>query len=161
MRPVYAVALALLLAGAQACRQGPEATMMIAHSTNGLRLSLPESLPLDGVPQRPAVKETTGGFLVTLGEGSIRRVAIEASVALREGATPTGAWPSERDVGVRRIHYRIDRAEGGSGGSQVDFHAWEACAGGHLEYAQGDVVEEPGQPDFSLAWTVIAGTQAP
>ena len=134
--------------------------MMTTHSSNGLRLSLPESLPLDGVPHRLTVKQTSGGFQVTLGEASIRRVAIVAGVALREGATAPGAWPGEREVSGRRIHYRIDREEGGSGGSQVDFHAWEACAHGHLEYAQGDVVEEPGEPDFSLVWRVIAGTEA-
>jgi hypothetical protein len=91
----------------------------------------------------------------------MRRVAIEASVALRAGPAPAGAWPGERDVSGRRIRYRIDRADGGSGGTQFDFQAWEACASGHVEYAQGDVVEDPGEPDFSLVWTVIAGTQPP
>jgi hypothetical protein len=133
----------------------------ITHSSNGLKLTLPESLPVGGLPQRLTFTQTTAGFQVTLGGGSVRRVAIEASVVLRGGAAPAGAWPSEREVGGRRIHYRIDRAEGGSGGAQIDFHGWEACTSGHSEYAQGDLVEEPGEPDFSLVWRVIAGTEPP
>jgi hypothetical protein len=159
MRRAHAVALALLMAGAQACHKQTEATVSIAHASNGLRLSLPESLPVRDLPQRVTIAQTTDGFRVTLGAETVRRVRIEANVALRPGAALAGAWPEERDAGGRRIHYRIDRAEGGSGGTQIDFHAWETCAEGHLEYAQGDVVEEPGEPDFSLVWRVIAGTQ--
>lgn len=135
--------------------------MTITHSRNGLSLSLPESLSLDGAPERPTVTETAAGFTFALGAGSRRRVKIEASVALRAEAEPPGSWPREREIKGRRIHYRIDRGEGGSGGTQTDFHAWEPCANGHLEYAQGDIVEEPGEPDFSLAWHVIVGTQPP
>jgi hypothetical protein len=161
MRRAYAMALAALLAGALACNRQSEATVTTTHPSNGLRLSLPESLPVAGVPQRLTVTATDVGFQVTLGGEAVRRVAIEANVARRGGAAPPGVWPSEREVGDRRIHFRIDRAEGGSGGTQIDFHAWEACAGGHLEYAQGDLVEEPGEPDFSLVWSVIVGTQPP
>jgi hypothetical protein len=161
MRCAYTIALAVALTGAQACHKQPEAMMTITHSSNGLRLSLPESLPLDGAPQRPKVTESAAGFKVALGAESRRRVKIEASVALRAATEPPGAWPSERDVNGRRIRYRIDRAEGGSGGTQIDLHAWEPCTNGHLEYAQGDIVEEPGEPDFSLVWTVIVGTQPP
>jgi hypothetical protein len=135
--------------------------MTITHSINGLRLSLPESLPLDGAPKRPMVTEGPAGFKVALGGESRRRVKIEASVGFRAATEPPGAWPSERNVNGRRIRYRIDRAEGGSGGTQVDLHSWEPCTNGHLAYAQGDVVEEPGEPDFTLVWSVIAGTQAP
>ena len=159
MRRAYAIALALALAGAQACHKQPEAMMTITHSSNGLRLSLPGSLPLDGAPQRPKVTESPAGFKVALGEESRRRVKTEASVVFREAAEPPGSWPNERDVNGRRIRYRIDRAEGGSGGTQIDLHAWEPCTNGHLEYEQCDVIEEPGEPDFSLVWSVIAGTQ--
>jgi hypothetical protein len=161
MRRARALVLAVALAGAQACHKQLEPMMTTTHSSNGLSLSLPESLPLDGAPERPTVTETATGFNIALGAGSRRRVKIEASVALHAEAEPPGSWPSEREINGRRIHYRIDRAEGGSGGTQTDFHAWEPCPNGHLEYAQGDVVEEPGQPDLSLAWHVIAGTQPP
>jgi hypothetical protein len=158
---MYTISLAVVLAGAQACHEQPEPMMTITHSSNGLRLSLPESLPLDGAPERLTVTESAAGFQVALGVESRRRVKVEASVAFRAAVPPPGAWPSERDVSGRRIRYRIDCAEGGSGGTQVDLHAWEPCNNGHLEYAQGDVVEEPGEPDFSLVWSVIAGTQHP
>jgi hypothetical protein len=161
MRRAYAATLAVLLAGAPASGSQPEATVTVTHPSNGLRLSLPASLPVHGLPQRLTVTPTNVGFQVALGRETVRRVAIETSVALRGVAPPPGAWPSEREVDGRRIHYRIDRAEGGSGGTQIDFHAWEGCVGGHLEYAQGDVVEEPGEPDFLLVWRVIAGTQPP
>ena len=161
MQRASAMTLAILLVGVQACRKTTETTVSITHSSNGLKLTLPESLPVGGLPQRPTFTQTTAGFQVTLGAGSMRRVAIEARVALRAGAAPAGAWPSEREVGGRRIQYRVDRAEGGSGGEQIDFRGWEACTGGHLEYAQGDLVEEPAEPDFSLVWSVIAGTEPP
>jgi hypothetical protein len=161
MRSARALVLAVALAGAQACHKQPEAMMTITHSRNGLTLSLPESLTLDGASERLTVTETAVGFNLALGAGSRRRVKIEASVALHAEAEPPGSWPRERAINGRRIHYRVDRGEGGSGGTQSDFHAWEPCANGHLEYAQGDLVEEPGEPDFSLAWHVIAGTQPP
>lgn len=161
MRRACVIALAVALAGAQESHKQPVKMMTITHSSNGLRLSLPESLLLDGASQRPAVTESAAGFKVALGAELRRRVKTEASIVLRTEAQPPGAWPSEHDVSGRRILYRIDRAEGGSGGTQIDLHAWEQCTDGYLEYAQGDVVEEPGEPDFSLVWSVIAGTQPP
>jgi hypothetical protein len=161
MRRAYAITLAVALVGVQACNKQPGAMMTITHSSNGLRLSLPESLPLDGAPQQPTVTESPAGFKVALGAESRRRVKIEARVAFLAAAEPPGAWPSERNVNGRRIRYRIDRAEGGSGGTHVDLYAWEPCTNGHLEYVQGDLVEEPGEPDFSLVWSVIAGMQPP
>jgi hypothetical protein len=155
------LALTMALAGSQACHEQPETMTTIAHSRNGLTLSLPESLTLDGAPERLTVTETAVGFKLALASGSRRRVRIEARVALHAGAEPRGSWPSERELNGRRIRYRVDRGEGGSGGTQIDFHAWEPCANGHLEYEQGDIVEEPGRPDFSLVWRVIAGTQPP
>ena len=159
MRCARAMLLVVALASVPACHKRSEPTVMSTHSSNGLRLSLPASLPVGGMAQPVAVAPTAAGFQVTLAGQSVRRVAIVASLALRGGPAPAGTWPEERDVGGRRIHYRIDRSEGGSGGTQVDFHAWEACAGGYLEYAQGDVVEWPSEPDFTLVWRVIAGTQ--
>jgi hypothetical protein len=161
MRSALGLVLAVALAGAQACHAQSESMMTITHSKNGLSVSLPETLTLDGVAERPTVIETAAGFKFALGAGSQRRVKIEASVSLLADAEPPGSWPREREIKGRRIHYRIDRAEGGNGGTQSDFHAWEPCTSGHLEYVQGDLVEEPGEPDFSLAWRVIAGTQPP
>jgi hypothetical protein len=129
----------------------------ITHSNNGLRLSLPGSLPLEGEPKRLTVMESVTGFKVTLGAESRRRVKLEAGVSFCPAEEPPGNWPFERDVNGRRIHYRIDQAEGGNGGSQFDLHAWEPCTDGHLEYAQGDITEEAEEPDFSLVWHVIAG----
>jgi hypothetical protein len=145
-----------------ACQDNPRGMIVtITHSGNGLRLSLPEALPLDGVETRPMVTEIADGFKVELGAETQRRVKIEASVALGAAEEPAGAWPSERYINGRRIHFRIDRAEGGSGGAHIDLHAWERCTNGRLEYAQHDVVEEPGEPDFSLVWRVIAHTRSP
>lgn len=161
MRRVCIIALVVALASAHGCRKQPEKMMTIMHSTNGLRLSLPELLPLNGAPKRPTVTESPAGFKVALGAESRWRVKSEASVALHAVAAPPGAWPNERNVKGRHIRYRIERMEGGSGGTQIDFRAWEPCTNGHLEYAQGDVVEEPGEPDFSLVWSVIVGTHPP
>jgi hypothetical protein len=161
MSGTRALVLAVALAGAQACHAQPESMMTITHSKNGLSVTLPETLMVDGVLERPTVTETPDGFKLALGARSRRRVKIEASVGLRAEASPPGAWPNEREINGRRIRYRVDRGEGGSGGTQSDFHAWEPYANGHLEYGQGDLVEEPGEPDFSLAWHVIAGTQPP
>ncbi len=135
--------------------------MTVTHAVNGLRLSLPGSLPLDGAPGQLTVVETATGFDVALGAHTRRRVRIEASVRLGPARVPPGDWPGTREVGGRRIYYRIDRAEGGSGGEQIDFYAWETCANGHLHYAQSDLAEQPTEADFSLVWTLIAGIQPP
>ena len=162
MRRVRAAAFAMVLANAPACTSHRENTVTVTHSNNGLRLSLPESLAVHGTSQPLTATQTADGFHVAVGADAVRRVAIEASVALRaETPPPPGAWPNTLEIGDRHIHYRIDRSEGGSGGTQIDFHAWEACGGGHLHYTQGDVVEDPGEPEFALVWKVIASTQAP
>jgi len=54
----------------------------ITHSSIGLRSSLPESLHLEGAPERPTVAESAAGFNAAPGAGSWRRVRIEASVVL-------------------------------------------------------------------------------
>ena len=159
---VCTITLAMLLIGVQGCNKQPETGMTITHSINGLRLSLPDTLLLDGKPERPTVTESAAGFKVALGVETRRRVKVEASVVLRTAEVePPGVWHGERNISGRRIHYRIEREEGGSGGAQIDLYAWERCENGYLEYSQGDIVEEPGNPDFSLVWTVIAATQPP
>lgn len=145
--------LASAIAPMAACRRdnhrttGP--TMTFAHP-NGLSLALPERL--DG--RSLSVKQTETGFDIQ--DGRSARYVTHVIVDLRAGATaPPGAFPKTRAIGGRTIHYVVAEAEGpaGSGGPEYDLRAWEPARGGHVAYASREQTE--GEPDFSLAWTVI------
>lgn len=157
--PARALLFACLLA-LVGCRHRSEPVMTFTHSTEPLRLSMPATIALPDGRDRVMADETARGFHVYPASGLKRRVAIEAWVELHRGeAPPAGPWPEERRIADRRIHYRVDRSDGGNGGTQYDLLAWEPAPGGYLLYRQGDLVEDPGRPDFDLVWEVAEGTE--
>src|SRR5690242_9147888 len=64
MRHAHVIALAVAIINTQACQKKPQVLMTNTHSSNGLRLVLPESLPVDGIEERLAVTENPSGFIV-------------------------------------------------------------------------------------------------
>lgn len=160
LRRLCASMLAFGLTTATGCREKPQDMVTHVHP-NGIKLSVPATLPLGGAPAPLTVTPTAAGFYVALGADIMRRRKTEASVAFNQSAVPAGAWPFMRDIDGRRIAYRIDQSEGGSGGSHFELRAWEARGGGYLLYVQSDQAGELDGADFSLAWTVITGVHAP
>lgn len=130
------------------------------HSQKPLELSVPESMVWGTERDRSVVQETADGFRVFSASGDRRRVSIEASVELpASDRAPAGAFPEEKVLNGRHLHYRIEESEGGSGGTQYDLVAWEKTSVGYLRYRQGDVVEEPAKPRFDVLWRVVEGTR--
>lgn len=144
---------------ATACRKpapaGPSPTT--AHPS-GLALTLPATVG----GRRVSVDQTPTGFAVNL-EPRVARSATRALVMFNPAiATPAGAWPKTRTVRGVTIRYSIETfadRDVGSGGAEYELRAWEPARPGHIAYVQH--VQSEGEPDFSLIWAVIQGTQPP
>lgn len=140
-----------------ACGKPAGRLSSMAHP-NGLLLAMPDSIEL-GVMRKIAIEQTTTGFKVQPADQGMVRYVTEATVERRDGdSAPAGEWPEKRTIDGRTVHYRIDRSDGGSGGAEYNFQAWERVAVGYIFYRQYDQAEEPAPPRFDLIWSVIEGT---
>jgi hypothetical protein len=154
------VSIAILAVCVVACGTKSGKLHTTVHAGNGLELAVPDSLDLGGM-RKIGVEQTATGFRVFPANGGQVRYATEATVDLRGGNAEPGDWPASSSIDGRTIHYRIDHAEGGSGGAQFELQAWETCASGHLVYHQSDQSEALAKPRFDLVWNVIEGTTPP
>lgn len=159
MSPAARITCVVVLAAIAACHKPPPAgpSSTIAHPS-GLALNLPPTIG----GRRVSVDQTPTGFAVSL-DPRAARSATRALVTFNPAiATPAGAWPKTRTVRGVTIRYSIetfaDRAVG-SGGPEYELRAWEPVGRGHIAYVQR--VQTEGDPDFSLIWAVIQGTQPP
>lgn len=142
-----------------ACGEAEEKLTTTTHSAFNMRLAMPDTMELGTLRERVIVEETDRGFHIYPDTGRKRRVPIEVWVEIYPGQPePPGRWPEKKMIGKREIHYRIDRKEGGMGGPEYDFRAWEHYRGSHILYKQYDQLEEPASPRFDLVWKVIEGT---
>lgn len=132
------------------------------HATNHLALSTPDSIVIGRDLDRLIVREVPAGFHVVAASNPQRRYAIEVWVEVVLGEqSPPGEWLESMRFGERLIRYRIDKSDGGNGGTQYDLLAWESCSGGYVIYRQGEILEEPFRPDFALVWKVVEGAKVP
>ena len=120
---------------------------------NGISLTLSQGWLAD---------ETSNGFRVSTHDSTQRRIPEEVAVSLLQGQPqPHGKWPNTRSIDQRLLHYRVDTAQGGSGGSTYIFTAWESTGSGHVIIQQHTQAEAPAKPNFELAWSVIENMQVP
>lgn len=103
------------------------------------------------------VEHLPSGFLVRV-EGA--RGVGPVTVKFNPGVpSPLGTWRKTRTIGDFDVHYTIqDLDGGGSGGEEYELTAWRRVGNGHALYTQMEQ-SEMGEPDFDLAWNVIAGTK--
>ncbi|WP_437947432.1 Tsi3 family protein [Sorangium sp. So ce296] len=142
------VALALI-----AC--SPKESAVVVTHPNGLSLSISPAL---------VVRERPTGFVVSTPDSASRRVPVAVELSLRAGPSPAsteGPWPESRDVAGRKVFYRIEESEGGSGGSSYTLRAWARHGSGHVLVEQIAQAEPPAKPEFSLAWTILEGLRPP
>lgn len=121
-------------------------SIQIKHS-NGLILDLP-----DGAFY---IMESATGFFISPPDAESVRNPFQIEIALRPGPPPEGNWPKTRDMEAATAHYRIEVAEGGSGGEDYTLTAWIPCLAGYIIVRQTQQAEMPKKPDLSPAWTVL------
>ena len=123
---------------------------------NGLTIKLPADF---------SAEETDEGFIVQPADGSNKsvRFPVEARVALLKDGKPTDGDEKrmqQKSVGNRTLKYRVEKLDGGSGGAEYDFFAYESVAGssGYISYRQREQSENS-EPAFNLVWQIIENTR--
>lgn len=132
-------------------QQTAEENMREYVHKNGLMVKLPEKY---------SAEESGEGFVVQPADGSNKnlRYPIEANVAFhKNGKMPKGEWTQQKNIGNRTIKYRIEKQEGGSGGAEYSFSAYESAGNGYIYYEQREQNEDV-QPQFNICWTIIENT---
>ena len=147
----------LLVSGLTAnCRTAIDApkanqTMREYKNENGLTVKLPENL---------TARPQSGGFVIEPSDGSNKNVRfpVEISVAFRRETPPSAnKFPKEKIVGGKTVNYNIEEAEGGSGGTEYFFKAFEPVNGGYIFYETAERGEYS-EPGFNVIWQIIENT---
>lgn len=157
------VLAAVMIPAAGCSRDSETGPRHVTLHPRGIVLTLPDSITL-ARRDRLVIEERDSGFAVFAEASMHRRFPIVATVERhrdRDRPAEAASWTDERTIGHRRIAYGVVAAEGGSGGTQYELHAWEPCAGGYLEYEQVEISEWSSAPEFELAWLVIEGSGVP
>lgn len=121
-----------------------------AHQ-NGLIVELPDNLVATANDQ---------GFLIEPADVSNIRMrnSLMVWIARRENVAIDGrAYLRQETVGNRTLNYQIERREGGSGGDEYYFTAWEKIDRNFIVYNQQQQ-SEYGEPNFATCWQIIEKT---
>ena len=140
---------------ADECRHEHRSDSVLYHHPTGFALNLASSLRVDcrEVVMRvtdPAQPERTSGAAI------VRLVSDE----------PPGRWPEAygSDNGGP-FRYRVDRLNGGSGGTEYTVSAWRSLPTASpprfvlVEQHRQFELEAPGRHAWSLAWTILSNAQ--
>jgi hypothetical protein len=114
-----------------------------------------------GQPEGFEATQSANGFVFTGSGNPELRHPVIATVSLVKGDAPAEpATPPLRTktVGARDVRYRVVKSEGGSGGETYTLVVFEPAPAGHIRYEQS-AQSELGEPDFALAWTLVANTR--
>lgn len=107
-----------------------------------------------------SARENDSGFVVEPADGSNRNVRspFEIKISLRRGEEfPNDNSLKLKNVGNRKISYRTEKDDGGSGGETYSFTGFEKISGGYLKYSQA-IQSEDSEPDFKTIWEMIENT---
>ena len=105
-------------------------------------------------------KDVEDGFIVEPSDESNRnvRMPVEIKVSLIKGKQfPAGNSLQAKDLGNRKINYKITKDDGGSGGETYNFVGFENIADGYIEYSQ-TLQSKYSEPDFQKVWEIIENT---
>lgn len=120
---------------------------------NGLTVKLPKTL---------AAQRRENGFLIEPADASNEDVRKPLMIWInkREDAgEELSALTNVRQKIIRNrtVYFQIERTEGGSGGEQYYFMAWEKVNRSFVVYKEIEQSED-GEPEFANCWRVIANT---
>ena len=118
---------------------------------NGLTVKLPDHL---------AARENGDGFLVEPSDGSNKNIRFPVEIVVklnRDGSNPSGEFPEQKSVGGKNVKYRIEKAEGGSGGAEYKLEAFEVVDGGYISYETTEQ-DKYSEPEFKTLWQIIENT---
>lgn len=151
LKIVFLVLAALTITGCASAPQPKAQENMREYSAkNGLIVKLKPSF---------SANETENGFTVEPSDGSNRNVRfpVEIKISLVKGREFSADSLKQKTVGDRKINYRVEKSEGGSGGESYAFTGFEKVSDGYIEYSQ-ILQSETGEPDFKTLWEVIENT---
>ncbi len=118
---------------------------------NGLTVKLPETL---------VATENDKGFLIEPAGDLNKHLRNQLMVWIekRENERPDAfANLRQKTVGNRTLNYQIELREGGSGGDEYRFTAWEKNERDFIVYKQVQQ-SEYGEPNFATCWQIIEKT---
>jgi hypothetical protein len=107
-----------------------------------------------------SAKENENGFIVEPADGSNQNVRfpIEVKISLNKGKEfPNDDSLKRKDVGNRKISYRTEKDDGGSGGEAYSFTGFEKISDGYIKYSQ-TIQSKYSEPDFQTIWETIENT---
>ncbi len=105
-------------------------------------------------------KENENGFIVEPAGGSNQNVRfpIEIKTSLHKGKKfPTDDSLKRKGDGNRKISYRTEKDDGGSGGEIHSFTGFEKISDGYTQYSQ-TIQSKYSEPDFQTIWKTIENT---
>jgi len=148
---ILLVCLSALAAG---CPSGPSSVVPKENMReyvhkNGLTVKLSEKF---------SAVETGEGFTVEPADGSNKNVRypVQARLALQI-KVPEWENAEQKTVGNRTINYRTEKQEGGSGGAEYTFSAYEQTGDAYIYYEQREQSKDAA-PQFNLCWSIIENT---
>ena len=148
---ILLICLSALAAG---CPSGsspvvPKENMREYVHKNGLTVRLSEKF---------TAVETGEGFTVEPADGSNKnaRYPVQARVAL-QSQVPAWENAEQKTVGSRTINYRTGKQEGGSGGAEYTFSAYEQIGNAYIYYEQREQSKDIA-PQFNLCWSIVENT---
>lgn len=115
---------------------------------NGLTVKLPDNL---------TARENTDGFLIEPSDGSNKNVRVPVEIFVRLRKDSPGEFSEQKSIGGRKIKYRVEKTDGGSGGEQYDFQAVEAVDDGYISYQTAEQ-NKYSEPEFKTVWQIIENT---
>jgi len=155
LRNIFTIGLCLLTFAAIGCQTAPEQkvreSMHEYDHPNGLVVKLNKDF---------SARENADGFVVEPADDSNRNVRfpVEIKISLRQGKEFQNSDSlKQKDVGNRRISYRTEKDDGGSGGETYSFTGFEKISGNYIEYSQA-VQSKYSEPDFQAIWETIEKT---
>jgi len=107
-----------------------------------------------------SAKENDNGFIVEPAGGSNQNVRfpVEIKISLHKGKEfPNDDLLKRKDAGNRKISYRTEKDNGGSGGEAYSFTGFEKISDGYIKYSQ-TIQSKYSEPDFQTIWETIENT---
>lgn len=127
--------------------------------TNMRELTHPNGLSVK-LDEKYSARQTDQGFIIEPADGSNQnvRVPVEINVSLVQNIPDQNDNALKtKEFGSRKINYKIEKNEGGSGGELYEFKGFEKVSGGIIEYSQTEQ-SKYSEPDFQTLWKTIENT---
>lgn len=149
MRAIGLVAGLALIVGLAAKAESNDVYAGTLTHRNGLVVVLPTPM---------SVEPTETGYRLSPVDGHMLRSPWSIEVLLDDGPVPADGSLGRLRADDIEFPYKVDRFDGGSGGTEYVLNAWKALDAGHILLIQSEQTEF-GQPDFALGWSILASAE--